>query len=85
MTTQQQSYKHYQISKFRHQCRTTRSQTSVSRLWYDLSSEPVLIMADAMDDILSALQQLYLINSQVIHDLEQLSGKYGHTIASWHR
>ena len=48
---------------------------SVSQLWYDLSSEPVLIMADAMDDILSALQQLYLINSQVIHDLEQLSGK----------
>ena len=42
-------------------------------------------MADAMDDILSALQQLYLINSQVIHDLEQLSNKYGHTITSWHQ
>ena len=49
---------------------TTRSQTSVSQLWYDSSSLPVLIMADATDDISSALQQLSLLNGRVIHDLE---------------
>jgi hypothetical protein len=49
---------------------TTRSQTSVSRLWYDSSSLPVLIMADAKDDISSALQQLYLLDGQAIRDLE---------------
>ena len=54
----------------RRQSGTTRSQASVSQLWYDSSSVPVLIMADAMDDILSALQQLYLLDSQAIRDLE---------------
>lgn len=49
---------------------TTRSQASFSRLWYYSSSLPVLIMADAMDDISSALQQIYLLNSEVIRGLE---------------
>jgi hypothetical protein len=53
--TRQQSYEHYRTSAFRHSVTTA----SVSQLWYDPSSLPVLIIADAKDDILSALQQLY--------------------------
>ena len=63
--TWQQPCEHYQISAFRYPW----SQATVGQFWYDLSFLPVLIMADATGDISSALQQLYLLNSQVIRDL----------------